>query len=136
MKKHLAVISLFLLTAISMVSCKKDTESLKARMIGKWSLSKIEVTGYTDPLKNGTFTYGQSDQYMDFKGNVDDQVELSLSTTNRTIGTYISTGEQFVMSFPNEGDSYCTVNNLTANQFQFTAKIDKSNVVKVYYLTK
>lgn len=108
--------------------------------MGKWSISKIEVSGYTvadlagDPKKvNGTIT-GLSGDYMDFKSNNDDQVELNIQG-DRSIGTYISTGEAFNMSF-SEGDFYCTVNNLTEKQFQFTAKLDKTNVVKVYYLTR
>lgn len=137
MKKQITLLSMLILFTATIFSCKKDTNTLKAQMMGKWTLSKIVVSGYTGVdavTKNGTFTYGTTSDYMDFKSNEDDQVELSVSG-NRTIGTYVITGELFNMSFP-DGDSYCTVNSLTTKQFQFTAKIDKTNIVKVYYLTR
>ena len=140
MKRQITFLSLLLVLATTLFSCKKDETSVKARMMGKWSVAKIETSGYTaadlagDPTKiNGTIT-GLSADYMDFKSNNDDQIELSIKG-NRTIGTYIGTGEAFNMTFA-EGDYYCTVNNLSSTQFQFTAKLDKTNVVKVYYLTR
>ncbi|WP_147273613.1 hypothetical protein [Pedobacter chinensis] len=140
MKRQITFLSLLVVVTTMLFSCKKDETSLKARMMGKWNISKIEVSGYTvadlagDPKKvNGTIT-GLSGDYMDFKSNNDDQVELNIKG-DRSIGTYISTGEAFNMSF-SEGDFYCTVNSLTEKQFQFTAKLDKTNVVKVYYLTR
>ncbi len=133
MKKQIALLSSLLMLTVILFSCKKDTESLKARMMGKWTVNKIVVSGYAETAKNGTFDYTSSD-YMDFKSNDDDQVELSLKGQN-TIGTYVSTGEDFNMSFP-EGAFYCTVNSLSNNQFQFTAKIDKTNVIKVFYLSR
>jgi len=134
MKKQFTMFCLFLLVATAMFSCKKDETSLKARIIGKWTVNKIEVSGNTNATLNGTFNYTIND-YMDFKPNDDDQVELSLNN-QRTIGTYTgSLGNDFTMSFP-EGISYCTTSVLTGNQLQFTAKIDKTNIVKVYYLTR
>ncbi|WP_316735886.1 lipocalin family protein [Pedobacter aquatilis] len=134
MKKQFTMFCLFLLTATAIFSCKKDDSSLKARIIGKWTVNKIEVSGNTNAALNGTFNYTVND-YIDFKANDDDQVELSLNS-QRTIGTYTaSLGNDFVMAFP-EGMSYSTVSTLTGNQLQFTAKIDKTNIVKVYYLTR
>lgn len=137
MKKHFTMLSLFVLLSTAFVACKKDTTSLKARMFGKWTVNKIVVTGYTGSdalLKNGTFTYTAND-YIDFKGNDDDQVELSL-TNQRSIGTYSANiDDSFGLVF-SEGISYCTTNNLTSTQFQFTAKLNGTNVVKVYYLTR
>ncbi|TCD10264.1 hypothetical protein EZ449_10605 [Pedobacter frigidisoli] len=138
MKRQITFLSLLLLFTSTIISCKKDTTSLKARMMGKWSLSKIVVSGYTGTdavTKNGTFNYGTSADYVDFKANNDDQVEISLSG-NRTIGTYIIVYEdQFTMDL-NDGVNYANVNSLTTNQFQFTSKIDKTNIVKIYYLTR
>lgn len=134
MKRQITILSLFFLTITALISCKKDETSLKARIIGKWTVNKIEVSGNTNESLNGTFTYTIND-YMDFKSNEDDQVELSL-TNQRTIGTYTaSLGNDFVMVFP-EGTSYCTASVLTGTQLQFTAKIDKTNIVKKYYLTR
>jgi hypothetical protein len=142
MKRQITILSLFLLIASSIVSCKKDDTSLKAQMIGKWKLNRIVTTGYTaedtlkDPKKiNGDVTYGTTSDYVDFKSNNDDQVELSLSG-NRTIGTYlIIYSDQFSMDI-NDGMNYCKINSISTSQLQFTAKIDKTNVTKVYYLSK
>jgi len=142
MKRKITSLALLLVVTTAFISCKKDETSLKARMMGKWMISKIEVSGYTaaetlsDPTKvNGTINYGTGGDYVDFKSNNDDQVELSLKG-NRTIGTYIIIySDQFTMDL-NDGQNYARVNNLTTTQFQFTSKIDKTNVTKVYYLTK
>ncbi len=134
MKKQITIIGLLLIATTALFSCKKDETSLKARIMGKWTVNKIEVSGNTNTSLNGTFNYTRDD-YMDFKSNNDDQVELGL-TNQRTIGTYsTSLGNEFWMVFP-EGTSYCTVANITGTQFQFTAKIDKTNIVKTYYLTR
>ncbi|WP_316833200.1 lipocalin family protein [Pedobacter aquatilis] len=134
MKKKITILSLLFVASVALFSCKKDTTSLKARMMGKWTVNKIEVSGNSNELLNGTTNYTIND-YMDFKSNNDDQVELSLSN-QRTIGTYtVSMGNEFGMVFP-EGTSYCTVSTLSDTQLRFTAKIDKSTIVKVYYLTR
>ncbi|KQR68199.1 hypothetical protein [Pedobacter sp. Leaf176] len=134
MKKQITVLSLLFLATAALFSCKKDDSSLKARIIGKWMVNKIEVSGNSNESLNGTFTYTIND-YMDFKSNDDDQVELGMSN-QRTIGSYIiSLGKDFSMVFP-EGTSYCTVSTLSATQLQFTAKMDKTNIVKKYYLTR
>jgi len=134
MKRQITFLSLFFLAITTLISCKKDDTSLKARIMGKWTVNKIEVSGNTNGSLNGTFTYTIND-YMDFKSNDDDQVELGL-TNQRTIGNYItSLGNDFSMIFP-EGTSYCTTSVLTGTQLQFTAKIDKTNIVKKYYLTR
>ncbi|WP_231425080.1 MULTISPECIES: hypothetical protein [Pedobacter] len=148
MKKQITLLSLLLVFTAVLFSCKKDDSSVKARVTGRWSVTKIDVSGYTtadtqsDPSKvNGTIT-GLSGDYMDFKADNDDQVELSIKG-NRTIGTYIGTyakiGQDAVetinMSFA-EGNFYCIVDVLTSNKLQITAKLDKTNVVKVFYLTR
>ncbi|PWS29804.1 hypothetical protein [Pedobacter paludis] len=135
MKKQITFLSLLFLVTTTLFSCKKDTESTKARIMGKWTVNKIIITGNTADAANGTFTYGKTSDYMDFKSNEDDQVELSLSG-QRTIGTYVGTQDSFNIAFPEEGASYCTINSLTENILQFTAKVDKTNIVKVYYLSR
>ncbi|PWS26260.1 hypothetical protein DHW03_15835 [Pedobacter yonginense] len=135
MKRQITFLSLLFLVTTAFLSCKKDTESTKARIMGKWSVNKIVITGNTSDAANGTFTYGKTTDYMDFKSNEDDQVELGLSG-QRTIGTYEGTIDSFNMAFPEEGSSYCTINTLTENVLQFTAKVDKTNIVKVYYLSR
>ncbi|QNN40900.1 hypothetical protein [Pedobacter roseus] len=142
MKRQITILSLLMLFTSTIISCKKDETSLKAQMMGKWTLNKIVTSGYTaeetlkDPKKvNGTVNYGTTSDYIDYKSNNDDQVELSLSG-NRTIGEYsIIYSDQFTMSI-NDGLNYCKINSISANKLEFTAKIDKTNVTKVYYLTR
>jgi len=135
MKRQITILSLLLLVTSSIISCKKDDTSLKAQMLGRWTLNKIVTTGYTDEKLNGEVTYGKTTDYIDFKSNNDDQVELSLSG-NRTIGEYVIIySDQFSMSI-NDGLNYCKINSITANKLEFTAKIDKTNVTKVYSLSR
>ena len=142
MKRQITILSLLMLFTSTIISCKKDETSLKAQMMGKWTLNKIVTSGYTaeetlkDPKKvNGTVNYGTTSDYIDYKSNNDDQVELSLSG-NRTIGEYsIIYSDQFTMSI-NDGLNYCKINSISANKLEFTAKIDKTNVTKVYSLTR
>lgn len=104
-------------------------------MMGRWTLNRIVTTGYTDDKLNGDVNYGKTTDYIDYKSNNDDQVELSLSG-NRTIGTYVIIySDQFSMDI-NDGLNYCKINSISQNKLQFTAKIDKTNVTKVYYLTR
>ena len=134
MKRQITFLGMLMLVTATLFSCKKDETSLKARIMGKWTVNKIEVSGNSSQALNGTFNYTMND-YIDFKSNQDDQVELSL-TNQRTIGTYTaSLGNEFGMVFP-EGSSYCTVSVLSGTQLEFTAKIDKTNIVKKYYLTR
>jgi hypothetical protein len=135
MKRQITILSLFLLIASTIISCKKDDTSLKAQMLGRWTLNRIVTTGYTDDKLNGDVTYGKTNDYIDYKSNNDDQVEISLSG-NRTIGEYVIIySDQFSMSV-NDGLNYCKINSITANKLEFTAKIDKTNVTKVYSLSR
>ncbi|WP_175635422.1 hypothetical protein [Pedobacter ghigonis] len=110
-------------------------------MMGRWTLDRIVTTGYTadetlkDPTKiNADVTYGKTSDYVDYKANNDDQVEVSLSG-NRTIGTYIIIySDQFTMDL-NDGSNFCAVNSITGNKFQFTATIN-NRIKKVYYLSR
>jgi hypothetical protein len=140
MKRQITLLGLIIVFTSVLFSCKKDDESVKARITGRWSIAKIEVSGYTaadalaDPSKvNGTIT-GLSGDYMDFKADNDDQVEQSIKG-NRTIGNYVIVDNKLNISFA-EGNYYGTVTALTTNQLQFTAKLDKTNVVKIYSLTR
>ena len=47
MKRQITILSLFLLIASTIISCKKDDTSLKAQMLGRWTLNKIVTSGYT-----------------------------------------------------------------------------------------
>ena len=135
MKRQITILSLLMLLTSTIISCKKDTTSLKAQMMGRWTLNRIVTTGYADETLNGDVNYGKITDYIDYKSNNDDQVEISLSG-NRTIGTYVIIySDQFSMDI-NDGLNYCKINSITANKLEFTAKIDKTNVTKVYYLTR
>ena len=135
MKRQITILSLLMLLTSTIISCKKDTTSLKAQMMGRWTLNRIVTTGYADETLNADVNYGKTTDYIDYKSNNDDQVEISLSG-NRTIGTYVIIySDQFSMDI-NDGLNYCKINSITANKLEFTAKIDKTNVTKVYYLTR
>lgn len=137
MRKYFTSLGLLFLLSIAFLGCKKDTESLKARMFGKWTVDKIVVSGYTGAeglLKNGTFNYTAND-YIDFKGNDDDQFEQSLNN-QRSIGNYtVNIDDKFNLVY-SDGTYYCITNTISVNQFQFTATLDKSNIVKIYYLKR
>jgi hypothetical protein len=134
MKFKLTMLSLLCLFTISFIACKKDTTSTKAVMTGRWNINKIVVSGSATATENGTFNYTASD-YIDFKDTNDDKVELTLNGQTK-LGTYsVYVGESFTMVFA-DGTYYCTVNSLSQNSFQFTAKLDKANTIKVYSLSR
>lgn len=138
MKKHLTLLSYLLIFSLTFFACKKDTTSLKARLLGRWQLTRLDVSGYTgaDSTKNGSTRYNTVDAYIDFKSNEDDQVEIGLPQKGASIGTYSTLlGNELNMSL-SDGLNYCTVDNITQNDLKFTAKVYKTAVVKVYYLKR
>jgi len=141
MKKRLLVAGTILLFIAGFSACKKQDEAtkpLRAKMVGKWQVNKIDVT---TAITNGetttvTTNYGATD-YLDFKDNESDDFELSLGS-NRSVGTYNSrVGDVFYMDFSSK-DLDCKVNAVTQNQFQFTGTVVGSNpkVTETYYLSR
>jgi hypothetical protein len=141
MKKRLLVAGTILLFVAGFSACKKQDEAtkpLRAKMIGKWQVNKIDVTtdvgsGETTTV---TTTYGATD-YLDFKDNESDDFELGLGSS-RSVGTFgARVGDEFYMDFSSK-DLDCKVATITQNQFQFTGTVVGSNpkVTETYYLSR
>jgi hypothetical protein len=122
-KTSLFAFVLFLLAAVA--GCKKDSsDQMKNRVIGKWTVSKVEPA----PVLNIT-----SGDYYDFKAGEDDIVEVRRAGSLES-GTYnVTAGEElnFVL-----GDKLyqCTIDVLDANKFEFTAK--QGNTTEKVYLKR
>jgi hypothetical protein len=141
MKKKLALATMILLFTASFIGCKKqdeETKPLRSKILGRWQVNKIEVT---TTLENGpntvTTNYGASD-YIDFKDNSSDDVEVSLGINNRFLGAF-STGinNTLFLSF-SQRKLDCTVTTITDRQFQFTGTVTGSNpkITETYYLSR
>ena len=125
MKKQNTLFIILLTIVASFVGCKKDNNSLKSQLIGKWNITKID--GPDAPII-------ALDNYFNFTSNDNDQVERNLGT-NTTIGTYIVVANTFNMSF-SDGNYYCTNVVLNGSSLQFDAKNDKNNTTSTYHLTR
>ena len=125
MKNTNTFIVVLLTIATSFVSCKKDNNSLKSQLLGKWNVTEIKGA---DASKKGNA------DYFTFTSNNDDQVERSLGGQTR-VGSYIVIGDVFNMTF-SDGNLYCTKVVLSANKLQFESKDDKGDKVSTYTLTR
>jgi len=141
MKIKLTMIAALLLITGGISGCKKEGEldkPLKERMMGRWQVEKIETTSYNASgavALTETKMYGTAD-YIDFKSNKEDEVEMNLGTGNRFIGNYVVTMfGTFNVALSNKLLT-ATVDNLTDSDFKFTATRDGSNpkVTETYYL--
>lgn len=138
MKKQLVFGAIFLLFITSFTACKKQDEAtkpLRAKMIGKWSVNKIDVAiAGSDPVS----TSYSADDYLDFKDNTNDDVELGLGS-NRSLGTFGSTIDdgKFYLDFSSK-DLDCKVTTITTNQFEFTGTVVGSNPTRTetYFLSR
>ncbi|MBB2143888.1 hypothetical protein GM921_00190 [Pedobacter sp. LMG 31464] len=137
MKKRLVLAGTILLFIAGFSACKKQDEAtkpLRAKMVGKWQVNKIDVT--TAGSATITTTYAATD-YLDFKDNESDDFELGLGS-NRSVGTFgARVGDEFYMDFSSK-DLDCTVSAITTNKFQFTGTVVGSNpkVTETYYLSR
>jgi hypothetical protein len=141
MKTKLFTVAALLLTVVFISSCKKeDTDSLRSKIAGRWQINKIETKTYA---ANGTITstktvgYTTAD-YMDFKNNENDELEINLGAGNRVMGNYVVLfGQSFNISLSNKL-LYCDTDNLTETTFQFTGTVDQANpkVTETYYLQR
>lgn len=138
MKKQLVFGAIILLFITSFTACKKQDEAtkpLRAKMIGKWRVNKIDITIVgSDPIST---TYGAAD-YIDFKDNTSDDVELGLGS-NRSLGTFGSTidDSKFYLDFSSK-DLDCKVSTITTNEFEFTGTVVGSNptITETYFLSR
>ena len=141
MKTKLFTFAALLLTIVFISSCKKeDTNSFRSKITGRWQLNKIERRVYkADGTVASTITtpYTSSD-YIDFKNNENDELEMNLGAGNRFMGNYVVLfGQTFNISLSNKL-LYCDTDNLTDNTFQFTGTVDQANpkVTETYYLQR
>ncbi len=134
--KKLLFPSLILLFIASFTACKKDdfeSKPLRNKMIGKWQVTKIDVATGESTV---TTTYAATD-YIDFKDNTSDDVELGLGST-RSVGSFSThTDNSFYLNFSSK-DLECTATTITENKFTFTGTVVGSNpkVTETYYLIR
>lgn len=135
MKKQFTLVALLFLIISGISACKKDEvdgKSLKTRMIGRWKVKKIETTVGSTP----TTTYNGVDaDYLDFRNNENDEVEVNLAG-NRVTGNYaVLINQTFNLNVSGEV-TFCTVTNVNDNLLEFSGTISKSsgNTGKKYYL--
>jgi hypothetical protein len=142
MKTKLLAVTVLLMAIAFLPGCKKeDTDTLKARMAGRWQVDKIETKTYdasgATVVRTETKPYTTAD-YFDFKNNENDELEINLGAGNRVMGNYVVLmGQTFNISLSNEL-LYCNTEVLTDNAFQFTGSVDKSSpkVTRTYYLKR
>ena len=142
MKTKLLALTAFLLVIAFIPGCKKeDSDTFKAKMIGRWQVSKVERTVYradgTTVESTTTQEYTPAD-YMDFKNNENDELELNLGSGNRFVGNYIVLlGNEFNISL-SDRLLYCKTGTMDDNTFQFTGTVDKSSpkVTETYFLKR
>ncbi|WP_432714685.1 hypothetical protein [Pedobacter sp.] len=139
--KLFAIVALFL-TIATVSSCKKeDTDTLKAKIAGRWQVNKVERKTYdangSAVVSTITTPYTTTD-YIDFKNNENDELEINLGSGNRVMGNYVVLmGNDFNISLSNKL-LYCTTDVLNENTFQFTGTVDQSSpkVTETYYLQR
>lgn len=142
MKTKLLALTAFLLVIAFIPGCKKeDSDTLKAKMTGRWQVSKVERKVYeadgTTVASTTSVPYTPAD-YMDFKNNENDELELNLGSGNRIVGNYIVLlGNDFNISLSDKL-LYCNTEVLDDNTFQFTGTVDKSSpkVTETYFLQR
>ena len=139
--KLLAIIALFLASALFTACKKEDSDTFKAKISGRWKVNKIEKKTYdangTTVATTVTNSYTDTD-YIDFKNNENDELEINLGSGNRVMGNYVVImGQQFNISLSDKL-LYCNTDLLNETTFQFTGSVDKSSpkVTETYYLKR
>jgi hypothetical protein len=110
-KQPLLSVALLLLISLCLAGCgKEDNSTLKARILGRWDVSRIE--GLPITIETG--------DYYDFKEGEDDIVEIR-EGGNLQSGTYTAqVGNDFTMTLG--GKLYkCKVSVLETSKLEFTA---------------
>jgi hypothetical protein len=138
MKRQLVCLGAVLALMITFTACKKqseETKPLSAKILGKWTVEKIQVATVQETGTTTTTTNYQSSDYMDFKNNTNNDVELKLAS-NTILGTFTTTiGDALFLRFATKGLD-CKVDQISENKFQFTGTVVGSNpkVTETYYL--
>ena len=142
MKSNLLRISAFICLLTLFSACKKEaSDAYQSNMTGRWQIERIETRTYdasgTSVVSSASIPYQPTD-YIDFKNNENDELEMNLGQGNRVMGNYVVLmGGVFNISLSNKL-LYCNTENLTENSFTFTGTVDKSNpkVTETYYLVR
>ncbi|MET3114795.1 uncharacterized lipoprotein YehR (DUF1307 family) [Pedobacter sp. CG_S7] len=139
--KLLAIVALFLAVALFSACKKEDSDTFKVKISGRWKVNKIEKKTYdangTTVASSSTTPYTDTD-YIDFKNNENDELEINLGSGNRVMGNYVVLmGQSFNISLSDKL-LYCNADMLNETTFQFTATVDKSSpkVTETYYLKR
>ncbi len=135
--KIIAILALFLTIALLTACKKEDQNSFRSKITGRWKVNKIEKRNVASGAVTESINYTAA-EYIDFKNNENDEVELNLGNGNQVIGNYVVIkGQSFNISFSNKL-LYCTADELTGNTFKFTANVGKNNaeVTETYYLSR
>lgn len=102
MKKQLFLAATFLFLITGIIGCKKEDQNskpLKEKMVGRWSISKMETT---IEGSNPITIVGTASDYIDFKEGEDDIVEINVGERHE-FGTYsVFTGGEFNISIDNK----------------------------------
>ena len=142
MKLKLFNISAFICVLTLSIACKKESsDNIQPNMSGRWQIERIETRTFdaagTTVVSSASIPYQPTD-YIDFKNNKSDELEINLGDGNRVNGNYVVLmGGMFNISLSNKL-LYCNVDNLTEKAFTFTGTVDKSNpkVTETYYLVR
>jgi hypothetical protein len=122
------IIPYFLICVMLLSACKKDnTQTLKDKIVGKWSYLSLKGNYYND---NGTLnsstdiaTPFQSTDYFQFNSDGTYSNNLGQSHTN---GTYsIASETSFTINIPGAGDENCRIVNIDGSTFNFVDEIPK-----------
>jgi hypothetical protein len=142
MRRKLILSAIMLLMIAGFSSCEKDSKEAspsRKYMLGRWQVTKVDVNSYSSSgtlLQTNTINYTNTD-FIDFKDNDDDEVDVKLGT-NQSNGTYvILDGGKFNISLPSKL-LYCTTTSISETSFQFTGTADQSGIktTETYYLTR
>lgn len=121
MKKQITLVAMFLMMVAGVATgCKKETGKdapLKAKIVGRWQVAKVETTVTGTPMTTHT---GVAGDFFEFRGDENDQMEFNYGS-NRALGTYVIFGiENINLSFSGKLFN-CVINTLTDNKLEFTA---------------
>ncbi|WP_432709419.1 hypothetical protein [Pedobacter sp.] len=142
MKSNLFRMSAFLCLITLFSACEKETsDEYQSDMTGRWQVERIETRVYdasgTSVVSSASIPFQPTD-YIDFKNNENDELEMNLGQGNRVAGNYVVLmGGTFNISLSNKL-LFCNTESLTEKSFIFTGTVDNSNpkVTETYYLVR
>jgi hypothetical protein len=135
MKKQITFITMLLFLLAGVTGCQKDEEtSAKTDIFGKWQVAKIETT----IAGAATVVYtGISSDYIEFRNNEQDEVILSLNSSNY-IGNYVILDNDGLNLNYNNKTRVSKITTITDKKLEFTATVEGSTpqTTEKYYLIR